>query len=141
MIVQGLILAFLGAWLANEYMNNIYMQLYFNSVIGAHLITYTMLIGLVIGLGGTATAFTLWKNLRETRVKLEHISSPRLRGSVRKALSVLPTMDEETALEPRHSPSERSSTAIIHTPQTSAPLPQNQPANPLPLQEPQDKQP
>jgi hypothetical protein len=145
MILEALVLAFLAAWLTNEYMNNIYMQLYFNSVIGVHLTTYTMLIGVVIGLGGTVTAFTLWKNLRETRVKLENISSPRLRGSVRKILSALPTIDEETSLEPRHSRSERSSTTIIHTSQTSAP-PQNQPADsstqPLPpVEEPQTKQP
>jgi hypothetical protein len=108
MILEAAVLAFLAAWLTNEYMNNIYMQLYVNSLIGSHLTTYTMLIGLFIGLGGTVTAFTLWKNLRQARVKLEHVNSPHLRGSIRKALSVLPTMDEETALEPRHSTSERS---------------------------------
>jgi uncharacterized membrane protein YgaE (UPF0421/DUF939 family) len=146
MILEALVLAFLAAWLINEYMNNIYMQLYFNSVIGVHLTTYTMLIGVVIGLGGTVTAFTLWKNLRETRVKLENISSPRLRGSVRKILSALPTIDEETSLEPRHSRRERSSTTIIRTSQTSAPPTQDQPTDsstqPLPpVEEPQNKQP
>jgi hypothetical protein len=139
MILEALVLVFLGAWLANEYMNNIYMQLYFNSLIGAHLITYTMLIGLVIGLGGTVTAFTLWKNLREANYKLEHIPSPRVRGSVKKALSALPTMDEETTIEPRLSPT--ASKAHISQ-KTTSPL-QNQPTTqPLPpVQDPQNKQP
>jgi len=142
MILEAAVLAFLGIWLGNEYMHNIYMQLAFNSLIGAHLTTYTMLIGLVIGLGGTVTAFTLWKNLREARYKLEHISSPHLRGSVKKALSALPTMDEETAIERRLSPT-ATMARISQKPTSPA---QNQPTNPTtqplpPIQDPQNKQP
>src|SRR2546427_9740338 len=101
-LLEAAVLAFLGIWLTNEYMNNIYMQLYWNSLIGTHLTTYTIIIGLAIGLGGTVTAFTLWKNLREARYKLEHITSPRLRGSVKQVLSMLPTMDEEYSPTPKH---------------------------------------
>jgi len=108
MIVEAAVLAFLGIWLTNEYMNNIYMQLYWNSLIGANATTYTMAIGLAIGLGGTVTAFTLWKNLRLARYKLEHISSPRLKGAMKHALSSLPTMDEESSPIPKHSTSHHS---------------------------------
>ena len=145
MILEAAVLAFLGGWLGNEYMHNIYMQLAFNSLIGAHLTTYTMLIGLAIGLGGTVTAFTLWKNLREAKYKLEHISSPRLRGSVKKALSALPTMDEETTIDPRHSPSERSPAPTTHLAQAISPT-QNQQTHPStqplpPVEDTQNKQP
>src|SRR5438309_11853741 len=103
MLLEAAVLACLGIWLTNEYMNNIYMQLYWNSLISAHLTTYTMIIGLAIGLGGTVTAFTLGKNLREARYKLEHVTSPRLRGSVKQVLSMLPTMDEEYSPTLKHS--------------------------------------
>jgi hypothetical protein len=146
MILEAAVLAFLGIWLTNEYMNNIYMQLYWNSLIGANATTYTMATGLAIGLGGTVTAFTLWKNLREARYKLEHITSPRLRGSVKQVLSMLPTMDEEYSPTPKHAtvkhaqatftsstPPQNTSQEQPHPIQTvppTAPLPDNQDPTP-----------
>ena len=120
MLLEAAVLAFLGIWLTNEYMNNIYMQLYWNSLISAHFTTYTMIIGLAIGLGGTVTAFTLWKNLREARYKLEHVTSPRLRGSVKQVLSMLPTMDEEYSPTPKHSTTKHAQATF-----TSSTPPQN----------------
>src|SRR3989442_6815285 len=101
-------------------MNNIYMQLYFFFNDTATTEIYTMIIGLAIGLGGTVTAFTLWKNLREARYKLEHVTSPRLRGSVKQVLSMLPTMDEESSPTPKHSTVKHSQATF-----TSSTPPQN----------------
>ena len=96
MMVEALTAGILGAWLYNDYQYNLNMQAYAKQVFGTNFITYTMIIGIAVGLAGTIVAFTLWNNLRDARTRLEHLSTPKLRSSVRHALSVLPTIDEET---------------------------------------------
>src|SRR5438132_14153297 len=98
-----------------------------------------MIIGLASGLGGTVTAFTLWNNLREARYKLEHITSPRLRGSVKQVLSMLPTMDEEYSPTPKHATVKHAQATFTssNTPQNTSqeqpnPIQTIQPTAPLP---------
>src|SRR5256712_10622640 len=125
MLLEAAVLAFLGIWLTNEYMNNIYMQLYWNSLNTAPPETYTMIIGLAIGLGGTVTAFALWKNLREARYKLEHVTSPRLRGSVKQVLSMLPSMDEDYSPTPKHAAIKHAQATFTSSTTATNDAPQN----------------
>ncbi len=111
-VIEGMILGFLSFWMVNEYMNNLILQASVRDALGPNLTTYTMIVGLAIGLGGTLAAFSLWRNLKQTNYKLERASSPRLKGPVRHALSRLPTIDEETPLDP----SQTTSTALVEAP-------------------------
>src|SRR2546430_17467062 len=74
MIIEAIVIAFFSFWLANEYVYNVYFRIYVNSVNSVfieHFTTYTIALGLGIGLAGTAAAATLYKKLREARLKLE----------------------------------------------------------------------
>src|SRR5207249_11515688 len=76
MIVEAIVIAFFSFWLANEYVYNVYFRIYVNSVDSVfieHFTTYTMALGLGIGLAGTAAAASLYKKLRDARLILEFI--------------------------------------------------------------------
>ncbi len=84
MIIEAIVIAFFSFWLANEYVYNVYFRIYVNSVNSVfieHFTTYTIALGLGIGLAGTAAAATLYKKLREARLKLEFVA-PKIRGSL-----------------------------------------------------------
>jgi len=99
MIIEAIIIAFFSFWLANEYVYNLYFQIYVNSVFVEHFTTYTIALGLGIGLAGTAAAATLYKNLREAKGKLESIA-PKIRGSVEKILASIPSIEPQAAILP-----------------------------------------
>jgi hypothetical protein len=92
MIIEAIVIAFFSFWLANEYS-------YVNSVFVEHFTTYTIALGLGIGLAGTAAAATLYKNLREAKVKLESVA-PKIRGSVEKMLASVPSMEPQATIPP-----------------------------------------
>ncbi len=99
MIIEAIVIAFFSFWLANEYVYNVYFRIYVNSVFVEHFTTYTIALGLGIGLAGTAAAATLYRNLREAKVKLESVA-PKIRGSVEKMLASVPSMEPQAAVSP-----------------------------------------
>jgi len=109
MIIEAIIIAFFSFWLANEYVYNVYFRVYVNSVFVEHFTTYTIALGLGIGLAGTAAAAALYKNLREAKVKLESVT-PRIRGSIEKMLANVPSIEGKPAV-PSISPVSSSQSA------------------------------
>jgi hypothetical protein len=99
MIIEAIVIAFFSFWLANEYVYNVFFRVYVNSIFVEHFTTYTIALGLGIGLVGTAAAATLYKNLREAKVRLESVA-PKIRGSVEKMLASVPTLEAQTVLPP-----------------------------------------
>ena len=99
MIIEAIVIAFFSFWLANEYVYNVYFRIYVNGAFIEHFTTYTIALGLGIGLAGTAAAATLYKNLREAKVKLESVA-PKIRGSVEKMLAGVPSMEPQAAVTP-----------------------------------------
>ena len=97
MIIEAIVIAFFSFWLANEYVYNVFFRIYVNSIFVEHFTTYTIALGLGIGLAGTAVAATLYKSLREAKVRLEAVA-PKIRGSVEKMLSSVPTMEAQAIL-------------------------------------------
>lgn len=130
MIIEAVVLGFLSFWMVDEYMHNVYLQEYANGAILAHLTTYTIVIGVGIGLASTLVIFTLWRNLKETRYKLEKATPPpsKLKAPVRHALAALPDMDEDLPLLPAQPiiESEREIEDLEASTPTS-PLPENHP--------------
>ncbi len=99
MIIEAIVIAFFSFWLANEYVYNVYFRIYVNGAFIEHFTTYTIAIGLGIGLAGTAAAATLYRNLREAKVKLESVA-PKIRGSVEKILGSVPSMEPQATIPP-----------------------------------------
>ncbi len=128
MIIEAIIIAFFSSWLANEYAYNVYFRIYVNSVFVGHLTTYTIALGLGIGLAGTAVAATLYKNLREAKVRLESVA-PKIRGSVEKMLASVPPMERQVII-PSNNPvlvsqssPETATTIVTPVPPVSLPPP------------------
>jgi len=99
MIIEAMVIAFFSFWLANEYVYNVYFRIYVNSVFVEHFTTYTIALGLGIGLAGTAAAATLYKNLRDAKLKLEFVA-PKIRGSLEQMLASLPSMEPQAVIPP-----------------------------------------
>jgi hypothetical protein len=97
MIIEAIVIAFFSFWLANEYVYNVFFRIDVNSIFVEHFTTYTIALGLGIGLAGTAAAATLYKNLRDAKVRLESVA-PRIRGSVEKMLASLPTLEAQNVV-------------------------------------------
>jgi hypothetical protein len=128
MIIEAIVIAFFSFWLANEYVYNAFFRVYVNSVFVEHFTTYTIALGLGIGLAGTAAAAALYKNLLEAKAKLESVS-PRIRGSIEKMLAGVPGLEGKSAI-PSISPvpvsqpaPEPSTTTFIPVPSASPPPP------------------
>jgi hypothetical protein len=94
MIIEAIVIAFFSFWLANEYVYNVFFRIYVNSIFVEHFTTYTIALGLGIGLAGTAAAATLYKSLRDAKLKLESVG-PKIRGSVEKMLAGVPTIEPQ----------------------------------------------
>jgi len=126
MIIEAIIIAFFSFWLANEYVYNVYFRIFVNGAFVQNLTTYTIALGLGIGLAGTAAAAAIYKNLRDAKVKLESVT-PRIRGSIEKMLANVPTLEGKAALPsttlvPVSQPAPQTpGTAIIPVPPASPP--------------------
>lgn len=94
MILEAGIISFLAFWLYNEYSYNIYFRIYVDTMIVAHITTYTVVLGLGIGLAGSAAAATLYRNLQHAKHSLERVTLPKIKGTVEKIMSSVPTIDE-----------------------------------------------
>jgi hypothetical protein len=91
MIIELGINAFFAYWIYSEYLNNVYFKIYVDSMIVAHLTTYTAALGLGIGLAGSAIAATLYHNLKHAKNRLETLANTKLKPSVQK---ILPTLEQ-----------------------------------------------
>jgi len=116
MIVEAIAIAFFSFWIANEYTYNAYFRGYVSDAFLAHLTTFTIALGLGIGLAGTAVAATLLKTMREAKVKLETVA-PKIKGSVEKILSGIPVVEAKPTVS-QTGPSaqaamEHTTTAIV----------------------------
>lgn len=98
-VIEAIVISFFSFWLTNEYVYNVYFRIYIDSVFVQHLTSYTIAIGLGIGLAGTAVAAALFKTMREAKVKLESVA-PKIRGSVEKLLTSVPTLDAKGPSDP-----------------------------------------
>ncbi len=92
MIIEAIAIAFFSFWIANEYVYNVFFRIYVNSIFVEHFTTYTIALGLGIGLAGTAAAATLYKNLRDAKMRLESVT-PKIMGSVEKMLAGVPAIE------------------------------------------------
>ena len=94
MLVEAGVIGFLAFWVVSEYLFNAYFHDYVDQLLGAHGTTFTAALGLGIGLGGSAIAATLYRNLQHAKSRLETITAPKIRGAVEKILASLPTVEE-----------------------------------------------
>jgi hypothetical protein len=131
MIIEAIVISFFSFWLANEYSYNVYFRIYVNSVFVEHFTTYTIALGLGIGLAGIGVAATLYKNLREAKLRLESVA-PKIRGSVEKMLASIPTIEQQ-AIASANSPVPVSQLAQEGAGTPTTPLP------PAPRQQPTEE--
>ncbi len=97
MVLEALVAGFLGFWLYSEYLNNLYFQAYVNTAFLQHITTYAMAISIAIGLTGSLATASLWRNLRQARLRLETATPSRMKRTVEKVSSNVPSLDEHTA--------------------------------------------
>ncbi len=128
MIIEAIVIAFFSFWLGNEYVYNVYFRIYIDRVFIEHFTTYTIALGLGIGLAGTAAAASLYKNLREAKLKLESVA-PKIRGSVEKMLASVASMEQIVVPPTGNAPIVIAQLAQEASP-TANPVPPVSPAQP-----------
>ena len=84
MLVEAGIIGFLSYWVSNEYAYNAFLRTYVDQIFVGHITTYSAVIGLGIGLAGSASAAILYKNLQHAKKRLETLVTPKIRGAVEK---------------------------------------------------------
>src|SRR3989454_11460892 len=94
MVGEAGVIGFLAYWIVSEYIFNAYFHDYVDQLLGTHGTTFTAVIGLGIGLAGSAIAATLYRNLQHAKSRLETIATPKIRGAVEMILASLPTVEE-----------------------------------------------
>ena len=99
MILEAGIAGFLAYWLYSEYQFNIYFRQYIDSTLLQHFTTYTMILGIGIGLAGSAVAATLYRNLQHAKTRLETVGMPKIKGTVEKIVASIPTIDEKMSFK------------------------------------------
>src|SRR2546429_9287156 len=80
MLVEAGIIAFLGYWLMSEDVYDVSFHSYVDQALLSHVTWYTAILGLGIGMGGSAAAVACYKILRNARHGLETTHAPRFRG-------------------------------------------------------------
>ena len=90
MVLEALVAGFLGFWLYSEYLNNLYFQAYVNTAFLQHITTYAMVISIAIGLTGSLATASLWRNLRQARLRLETATPSKMKRTVEKVPSDVP---------------------------------------------------
>lgn len=97
MVLEALVAGFLGFWLYSEYLNNLYFQAYVNRAFLQHITTYAMVISIAIGLTGSLATASLWRNLRQARLRLETATPSKMKRTMEKVPLNVPLLDEHTA--------------------------------------------
>ena len=93
MIIEASAIIFLGYWLSNEYFYNAYFQDYFDVAVLQNLGTYAIVSGLSLGLTASLATVALWRSLHRTRMRLATLPSPKIKGSVERLHSTIPSHD------------------------------------------------
>jgi hypothetical protein len=125
MIVEACIVGFLSYWIYSEYQYNIYFKQYFDTEILQHLTTYTVILGLGIGLTGSAVAATLYRNLQHAKTRLETVAIPKIKGTVERIIASMPTIDEHVSLKGGYTgamPTESGPTQTVNNTTTPSPV-------------------
>ena len=95
MIIESGLIAFFTYWISSEYVHNVYFRMYVDSMLLAHITTYTAALGLGIGLAGSAIAATLYHNLKHAKNRLETLASSKIKPTVEKILASIPTLEQK----------------------------------------------
>ena len=93
MLVEAGIIGFLSYWVASEYTYNAFFRSYADQIVFNHITTYSAVLGLGIGLSGSAVAAMLYRNLQNAKRRLETVVAPKIRGAVDKIIPSLPSAD------------------------------------------------
>ena len=99
MILEAGIAGFFAYWLYSEYQFNVYFRQYFDSTILQHFTTYTMILGIGIGLAGSAAAATLYRNLQHAKNRLETVAMPRIKGTAEKIIASTSMIEEQMSFK------------------------------------------
>ncbi len=122
MFIEAGIVGFLSYWIYSEYRYNAYFKQYVDTTILQQATTYTIILGLGIGLAGSAVAATLYRNLQHAKTRLETVTMPKIRSTVEKIIASFPTdehislkVNEAGSMSTESLPTERtnSTTAIV----------------------------
>ena len=125
MLVEAGIIGFLSYWVLSEYTYNAFFRSYVDQILFNHITAYSAVLGLGIGLAGSATAAMLYRNLQNAKRRLETVVAPKIRGAVDKILPSLPSIDaigkqvvptEQVASNPENQPPTSTVTAIVPVP-------------------------
>jgi hypothetical protein len=112
MVVEAGFIGFLTYWIVSEYVFNAYFHDYVVQLLGNHITTFTAVLGLGIGLAGSAVAATLYRNLQHAKYRLETIAAPRIRGAVERILASLPAVEESQRVSVGKTPASSSMVPI-----------------------------
>ena len=93
MLVEAGIIGFLSYWVLSEYAYNAFFRSYADQILFNHITTYSAVLGLGIGLSGSAVAAMLYRNLQQAKRRLETVMVPKIRGAVDKILPSMPIVD------------------------------------------------
>lgn len=93
MLVEAGIIGFLSYWVLSEYVYNAFFRSYADQILTNHVTTYSAVLGLGIGLAGSATAAVLYKNLQSAKRRLETVVTPKFRGAVNKLKPTIPSAE------------------------------------------------
>ncbi len=97
MMVEAGIIGVLSYWVLSEYTYNAYFRVYADQVLLSHVTTYSAVLGLGIGLAGSAVAAMLYKNLQHAKNRLETVVAPKIRGAIDKVMSNVPTVETHSS--------------------------------------------
>lgn len=114
MLIEAGIIGFLSYWVLSEYTYNAFFRSYADQILFNHITTYSAVLGLGIGLAGSATAAMLYRNLQNAKRRLETVVAPKIRGAVDKMLPSMPGVD---AIAQQFGPTE----PILSNPQNQSP--------------------
>src|SRR2546430_14234020 len=90
MVGEAGVIGFLAYWIVSEYIFNAYFHDYVDQLLGTHGTTFTAVIGLGIGLAGSANCGTPFRNLEHGKARLGTIAAPKIRGGGEEIISKLP---------------------------------------------------
>ncbi len=81
--LEGLAILLLGSWLYVEYNYSSSFRSLLNDLVFARITMWTLIIGLSVGLVGSATALGSWRKVRQMRFKIETLEGDLMETSKR----------------------------------------------------------
>ncbi len=105
MLIEAGIILFLTYWVMSEYTYSAFFHSYVDQALLSHVTSYTAILGLGVGLAGSAAAVTLYKILSNSRHGLERTAVPSIRVGVENMIASLPGASarpsSSVAIEPK----------------------------------------